>query len=390
MSVRFGRLGQIARGSLVHMVCATLVFALGGCASLPVSGPTGNQILKQQRDPVTGLSFNIVPVVDFGDLPVPAAPPPAPIDTTPVPPTDLIGPGDRLAVSIYETGVPLFAPNALAAADAGAASGLAAAAKLTNLPQMRVDDRGDILFPFVGRMRVAGRTPAQVGSMIRQSVRGMSQNPQVVVSIAESVTNSVLLGGEVARSGRLVLQTNKETVADVISLAGGYRGDAKDLTVRIERLGGANVFRLTDVLSGPVRELSVRPGDRIDVIRQPLTFTVMGGAGKIDQMPFTSTSLSLAEAVAMSGGANPTAGDAKAIFVFRLLPGPGGKFMPTVYHVNMMRAGSLFLSQRFAMQDKDVLYVGNAAFNQPAKMTQILSQLFAPVVAVGSTLNLVK
>lgn len=389
MEFRFHRPSRNVGRTLLRggLVAATL--ALSGCASLPVSGPTGNQILKEQRDPTTGLSFHLVPVVDFDDLPPQPVAQRAPIDLSPIPPTDLIGPGDRLSIAIYETGVPLFAPGALPG-DAGANTGLAATAKLTNLPQLRVDDRGDIIFPFVGRINVAGRTASEVQSMIRRAVHGMSENPQVVVSIADSVTNSVLLGGEVGRSGRLVLQTNRETVADAIALGGGYRGDAKDLVVRIERSGTSNSYRLSEILNGPAREMYVRPGDRIDVIRQVLTFTVMGGSSKVDLVPFASSSLSLAEAVAMSGGANPNAGDAKAIFVFRLIPDAEGKLVPTVYHVNMMRAGSLFLSQRFVMRDKDVLYVGNAAFNQPAKMTQVLSQLFAPILTVGSALNLAR
>jgi len=33
-----------------------------------------------------------------------------------------------------------------------------------------------------------------------------------------------------------------------------------------------------------------------------------------------------------------------------------------------------------------VLYVGNAAANQPGKLVQLVSQLFSPVVAVQGTL----
>lgn len=388
MSVRIDRLGRGARTSRTFAGIAALSVLLGGCASLPISGPTGNQILKEQRDPATGLTFNLIPVVDFADLPVVADLPPVALDSQPIPPTDLIGPGDRLAISIYESGVPLFAPNGLSLNSA--TGGVEGAARLTNLPPMRVDDQGDIRFPFVGRMQAAGRTPVELQAAIRQALRGMSQNPHVVVAIAESLTNSVIIGGEVARAGRLVLQTNRETLGDAVSLAGGYRGDPKDLLVRIERRGGTQDFRLTDVMSGPGRDMLVRPGDRIDVIRQPLSFTVMGGAGRVDQLPFPTAAVSLAEAIALSGGANPNTGDAKAVFVFRLIPGADGKLVPTVYHINMMRAGSLFLSQRFPMQDKDVLYVGNAAFNQPAKMTQVLSQLFSPVLSVGATLNAVK
>jgi polysaccharide export outer membrane protein len=42
------------------------------------------------------------------------------------------------------------------------------------------------------------------------------------------------------------------------------------------------------------------------------------------------------------------------------------------------------------MQDKDVLYIGNAAANQPSKLIQLVSQLFSPVVAVSSGLAAVK
>ena len=60
-------------------------------------------------------------------------------------------------------------------------------------------------------------------------------------------------------------------------------------------------------------------------------------------------------------------------------PQPNGTEQPTVYHLNMMRPGAYLLSQRFAMRDRDVLYVGNARANQLTKFVQLLSQLFVPV-----------
>lgn len=366
---------------------AAALLLLGGCASLPVSGPTGDQILKEQRDPKSGMRFQLIQVAEFADLPVIPAPAPLPIDDALVRPTSQIGPGDTLTISIYETGVPLFNSSAAAAAAAGGYDG---SARATNLVPMRVDDEGYIRMPFVGRMRAAGHTTAELQTMIRNALKGMSQNPNVVVAISDSLSNSVLVRGEVGRSGRLPLSTNRETVGDVISLAGGYRGEPKDLMLRVERDGRTQQFRLSDVMSGPDRDMRARPGDRIDLIRAPLSFSVMGAAGKVDQLPFSTQEMTLAEALANAGGANPNLGDAKAVFVFRLGTGPDGKPLPTVYHINMMRAGSLFLSQRFAMRDKDVLYVGNAAFNQPAKLTQVVSQLFSPLLVVGSTLNAVQ
>ncbi|PXA83373.1 capsule biosynthesis protein [Nostoc sp. 3335mG] len=384
MSVRTYDRARAPRTARGLAGCFALSLILAGCSSLPVSGPTGHQIVKQQRDPKTGLHFHLVEVADFSDLPASAAPLPVPADGQPVPPTDIIGPGDILDISIYETGVPLFASSGIAT-NAGS-GGFDSAAHVTNLNAIRVDDQGQIRFPFVGKVQAAGRTSDELQAALRKALRGMSQNPQVTVTISDSLTNSVIVGGEIQKAGRLTLRTNHETIGDVVSLAGGYRGDSKDLLLRVERGGQTQDFRLSDVMSGTDRDMVARPGDRIDVIHQPLSFAVMGAPGRVDQIGFSSPSMTLAEAVASAGGANPNLGDAKAIFVFRLLPGPDGKPLPTVYHLNMMRAGTLFLSQRFAMQDKDVLYIGNAGFNQPSKLIQVVSQLFSPVVAIESGL----
>ena len=64
--------------------------------------------------------------------------------------------------------------------------------------------------------------------------------------------------------------------------------------------------------------------------------------------------------------------------------------MPIVYHLNMMKVGSYFLAQRFAMRDKDVLYFGNAAANQPSKVVQLISQLFSPILTVTSAVQTVQ
>lgn len=365
---------------------SALFLMLGGCASLPISGPTGHDIVKSQRDPKTGLHFRLVEVTDFPDLPVSPVPASPQIDTLPVAPTDLIGRSDILNISVYETGVTLFAasgPASLVAAGAGA-GGADNSAHVTNLVPMRVDDSGNIRIPYVGNVQAAGLTPAELQAKIRSALRGMSQNPQVAVTIEQSVTNSVIVGGEIVKSGRLTLQTNRETLTDVVALAGGYRGETKDLLLRVNRNGHVQDFRLADMMSGRVGSMLARPGDRIDVIRQPLSFSVMGAADRVQQIPFAAPTMSLAEAVSLAGGANPNLGDAKAIFVFRLETGPDGRPLPIVYHLNMLNAGALFLSQRFPMQDKDLLYVGNAGFNQPSKLIQVVSQLFSPVVAIES------
>jgi polysaccharide export outer membrane protein len=148
----------------------------------------------------------------------------------------LIGAGDVLDITVYEVGVSLFGSTT---SRLGTPTGGSAAATIANtaepgsntarLPGVRVDDQGYIRVPFVGRVRAAGHTAEELQEMIRRRLKGMSQDPQVLVGINQSITNSVVIAGEVARPGRVVLATNRETLNDTVALAGGYKGDAKDL-----------------------------------------------------------------------------------------------------------------------------------------------------------------
>lgn len=385
---------QLVRSPLARLLSlGTLMpFAvvLAGCTTLPSSGPTGRELRSQITDEAATTPIRIVPVQSMADLPLGSQPSIVfSDDFTPPAPTELVGPGDVIEIAVYETGIALFGGAAASAPAAAAVAGgsLGPGARAERFPPFRVSDRGTINFPFVGEVAVAGRTTDQIESLLRRELRGKSQNPQVLVSIAQGLTNSVIIGGDVRNPGRLVLPTNRESLSDVIALAGGTSGDIKDVLVRIQRRDTLGEFRLSDILAQPEQDVRIFPSDRILLVRAPQTFSVLGGAGRSDQIVFNAPRLSLIEAVAQSGGSNPNVGDPRAIFVFRLVSQSDGSEKPIVYHFNMMEASSYILAQRFAMRDKDVLYVGNAEANQPSKLVQIVSQLFFPLVTLGQVVS---
>jgi polysaccharide export outer membrane protein len=358
---------------------------LSGCATLPSSGPTGRQI--ERGITAAAPSIQLVELEDIRSLPLPPSPVPLSLSNLTPPPTDMVGPGDVLDIAVYESGVTLFGGAAKTAPEGGSFD---SSAKVERLAGNRVDDAGTIQVPYAGRLHVAGQTVGQIEQQIRAALRGYSQNPQILVTIRENLTSSVIVGGEVARPGRLVLPTNRETVADAIALAGGYRGDAKDLAVRLQRQAVTDEFRLSDALSGEEAALRVYPGDRLSIVRAPRSFSVMGAPGQVQLFAFGAPNISMAEALAQVGGSHPASGDPAAIFVFRYVTGQDKVAHPVVYHMNMMKAGNYFLAQRFAMRDKDVIYIGNARANQPSKLIQTISQLFSPIVTVISAAQVLK
>lgn len=369
--------------SLIVIGCSIL---LGACATLPSGGPTGSQILKDAKSLEERTSLTIVEIEDAASLPNQQIPAALLLPDRAPPPTDMVGPGDVLQIAIYEAGVSLFGSGSSTAE----ASGFDPSARAHTLPPSRVDDSGYIVVPYAGQLHVAGKTIAQVQNQIRLSLRGLTQNPQVLVTPRDVITNSIIVSGEVAKPGRLILQTNRETFSDVVALAGGYRGKASELTLRVMRGQQSAQLRMSDLLENPALDTRVYPGDRVTLVSEPLTFAILGASGRVDQMPFSRSTTSLAEAIAAAGGVNPNLGDPAAIFVFRYVTDDHGQARPFVYHLNMMRTGSYFLAQRFGMRDKDILYIGNARANQPSKVIQLVSQLFSPILTVTSAVQTVQ
>lgn len=290
--------------------------------------------------------------------------------------TDVVGPGDVLTIGIYEVGVSLFGSGR----DQG--SFYDPSAKGEAFPSIVVDREGTIQLPYVGRLQVAGRTPAEIAVMIERGLRGKSQNPQVLVGVKQTATNVIYVGGDVRKPGRLDITLQQQRLLDAIALAGGPANSAEDTILRFARGSRAVEERLGRIRAGAPDDLVLMPGDRIELIKRPRTFTVMGATSKVSQISFETGDLSLAEAIARSGGPTDTQADPTAIFLFRYEPELIGHHeKPVIYRLNMLRPASYFLAQRLAVRDKDVLYIGNAASNRPAKLVAIINQLFSPFLA---------
>lgn len=367
---------------------------LAGCASLPSSGPTAGEILRSTAPDRNAIGMRIVDVnggilaqVAALDAGVQAGAPTL-AGLTRAGRNDTVGPGDQLDIAVFEVGASLFGGAR------GTADGYDPSAQAQRFPTVTVDRNGAIRLPYAGTLEVAGRTPGDIAAMIEQGYRGKSQSPQVVVSVHNNLSDTVYVTGDVRRPGRIELSLQGERLLDAIGTAGGTVAQTQDMVVRVSRDGRRVEQRLDRVRAASPDDLVLVPGDRIELVRQPQTYVVLGAANRPSQVSFDQSNLTLAEAVARAGGPNDAAANPRAVFLFRYDPVPlidpamtgaapaSTQEQPTIYRLNLMEPSSYFLAQRFAMRDKDVLYVSNAAINRTAKFVGIINQLFSPFVAV--------
>ena len=359
---------------------------LAGCASLPSSGPTAKEVVRGVEPVQNTIGMTMVDM----DASVVAHVTQSEHDADAAQPTlaaltssganDVVGPGDALGISIYEVGATLFG-GAVPGMDA-----LSPSARPQTFSAVLVNRDGRIKLPYAGELAVAGRTPSEIQRMIEQAYRGKSQDLQALVVVQSNLSQAVFVSGDVRRSGRIELSLQHERLLDAIATAGGTVSQTQDMIVRFTRGGRTLEERLDRIVAGAPDDLMLVAGDRAELIREPETFVTFGATGKVSQVSFDQTNLTLAEAIARAGGPSDPVADPRSVFLFRYSAAPGStaKTVPTIYRLNLMRPASYFLAQRFAMRDKDVVYVSNAGINRTAKFVGIINSLFSPFVAARS------
>lgn len=364
---------------------------LSGCSTLPSSGPTGRQVVRGAADPNAAFKFQVVDL-DGAAFQKLLAIPPAGRGAGQIAAlaregrVDRIAPGDALQVNIYEVGMTLFGNSSQTA---GAGLGSSAVISETVDPAVRsqpvnivtVASDGTIRLPYVGRLMVAGSTPYDVQRMIEQGLKGKSQSPQALVTVVSSPGNSVYLYGDVTRSGRLPLTAARERLLDAVATAGGAKAINSDTVVRLTRAGESAEMRLSDIRAGGGDDLTLLPGDRIELVNEPRSFSAFGATPKVSQVLFEAPNVSLAEALARVGGPNDAQADPRSVFLFRYdAAAIAAGEPPLIYRLNLMKPESYIIAQNFPMQDKDLIYIANSASGPVSKFVAILNQLFAPLL----------
>jgi polysaccharide export outer membrane protein len=362
--------------------------ALAGCGYLPTSGPTTGQVIDQGvqdsqiRYDVVDVNSNVVATL----LAQPGESFRRRFARNGKPPPPMIGIGDTVSVSIWEAaGGGLFGASPTDHVSAGSRN--------VTIPEQVVARDGAISVPFAGRVPVAGKSTVEVQRTIEQRLAEKAIEPQVIVTIAKSVTNAATVSGEVVSGSRVPLSVNGDRLLDLIALAGGARSPVYETFVRLSRNGATATIPMERLVSDPGENIYAQPGDVLTLVKVPQTYSVLGATGQNAQLTFNAERITLVEALAKAGGLQDQRSDPAGVFLFRFEPptvvtalnapqlgtGPE-RSSPVVYRLDMSDANAYFLAQRFPVEDKDIIYVANARLNELQKFFTLLNTLTGPVI----------
>jgi polysaccharide biosynthesis/export protein len=197
----FDRAGKVTPGVRPSLLClGLLLFCLSGCASLartpsPVS--KSSAALPQANNDLAGLISDGQEEADLerlADLWQKRARESSPSDY----PT---GPGDVLEISVP-------------------------AIEELRDRVVRISGEGTISLPFIGVVRAAGLSEAELKEEIRRRLEAYMHRPQVNLFVREYRSRQVAVLGAVAKPGLYNLASGADTILDMIGLAGGMKEEA--------------------------------------------------------------------------------------------------------------------------------------------------------------------
>ncbi len=387
------------------LTCAT--FALSACALLPDSGPSAAGVVASAKPGKSALrDIRVIDVTDAAIEQIAALHPHktfADVLGDGLPQATVIGLGDTLDISIWEAPPSVLfgtvsAGGMAPSATRGMGGGLVT--RSPGIPEQMVDDTGQISIPFVGKVNALGKTPMQIASEIERRLQGKAHLPQVVVRRLENSTANVTVVGNVVNSKRVPLTPMGERLLDFLALAGGTKEPIGKITTQITRGAQIVAMPLESVIGDPRQNIRLAPNDVLTLLYLPYSFTALGAVGKSSEVTFESTGMTLAQALGRIGGLDDQRSDPKGVFIFRMErtvaperdavmsnPRNDTPMVPVIYRINLRDPASLFLAQRFEIQNRDVLFVSNSPTTDLQKFLGLLSQAAFSITGLGSVVD---
>lgn len=370
---------------------AALCLTLGGCVFFPGSGPTTQEVMQPREQPTDyvivdvdaqtvqamGLWRSTSLVRSFG--------------AARSAPETRVNVGDVVSIAIWEaSGGGLFGGRSVV--DTGSGS--------ETLPAQVVGRDGRIKVPYVGEVSVVGKRPSDIAKTIEQGLTGKAIEPQVLVTLPQQSSASVVVVGDLTGAGRVNLNVKGDRLLEVIAQAGGIKGAAHESFVRVTRGNRSTTMQLAAILAHPDENIYMQPGDTVYVFKKPQTFTALGAVRAAGEMPIDREEFTVAEAMGVSGGLVDSQADPSGIFIFRyeqpavvrafnpespLLA--GNSLVPVIYRLNLKDPSGYFIARAFPVRVGDIVYVANAPgveFTKFLRMAQtIASTIRSNAVAVS-------
>jgi polysaccharide export outer membrane protein len=260
-----------------------------------------------------------------------------------------IGPSDIIGIVVYDH------PELLQTA-AAVISQQSDPTGISSAPGFIVGADGQVSFPYVGRLKVAGLTEIEASELLAQRLARVIKNPQVTVRIQSFRSRRAYVEGEVRTPGTQIFTDVPMTLSEAINRAGGVTAAGDRSFVTLTRDNETTLVDLMQLQEMGINanRILLQSGDLVTVRnRDESKVYVMGEISRPSALTMHNGRLSLNEALGESGGPNLNTANTAQIYVVR----NNAQGAPAVFHLNASAPSALALADTFALRPRDVVYI---------------------------------
>lgn len=230
-----------------------------------------------------------------------------------------------------------------------------------------VQPDGTFYFPFLQKVKAAGRTTDDIREEMTKRLEQYIRSPQVDVYIQPNGFRSqkIYVSGEIAQPGFFPITDVPMRLSDAIAMAGGLSREADLENVTLQRDGQTyrlNAYRL--LYEGDLSQnVLLRSGDVLNLPDRRLRKVfLMGEVVRPSSFVMPVGQLTLAEVLSDVGGINQNTSNAQQVYVIRqsaVQTGVNGSAQNSldIFHLDSSSPTSVIFADQFLMQPRDVVYV---------------------------------
>ena len=366
-----------------YFVVALLALTLSACGTLPRGAAIEREVLKTRGEPTTDIA--VYPVTraflpSVKEWPETGRRSYSWIGSSGGSNAQVIRPGDSLNVLIWDSSE----NSLLTGADQ----------RVATLPEIRVSEAGSVFLPYIGKVRVSGRTPDSARALIQRMLEPIVPSAQVQLAMAEGRGNSIDLVGGVSRPGNVLMPDNNFTVLAAISAGGGVMPSLNNPQIKLVR--GSNIYStsISRLYDSPHLDTRLHGGDKVIVEEDPRYFLSLGAAGNESQFQFNRDEVSALDALSIIGGINPARANPQGILILREYPPSavsagvrGPRKTRVVFTLDLTSSDGLFSARNFLIHSGDLVLATESALTDTRTIIGLVGSAFGIINAVGSVSN---
>jgi polysaccharide export outer membrane protein len=230
-----------------------------------------------------------------------------------------------------------------------------------------VDSEGNIFFPQIGVIQVAGLSSSEIRELLTQKLRAIIPDPQLDIGVVRYRSQKVYVFGKVENPKVIPVTDVPLTILEALSHVGKYKDGSEIFEVNLVRNEKSYLIDVEAIYNdGDLSQNYILKDG--DVLHFPdHTIDQVYAVGEFQNnvsVPLPGHFFSAADLIQNEkvGGLNLDSVDAGQIFIFRYREVPPDEYhentriVPQVFQLDISSAESMLLAANFPLQSNDVLF----------------------------------